>query len=823
LFFIIYYYLLLTPENSRDIFKVMSDRRHAMNAIIEKLNKIGASSRVEKLRESTLFEPRYLSVEQAKHITRAYKEHAEASVIMKRAYALREALETIEIRIDPGELIVGNRTKGSCGGVVFPEAGIKWLETEIDTLETRPQDQFIVRPEDRAYFFNELVPFWDGKTLESRIGADLSLEMKTCEVVGKLNQKDHAQGHICPDLAGWLSKGPAGLLLEAKERAVAASTLEQRDYYDAMIIVLEGACCFISRYAELAVELAEREQDGAQRQEYTIIADLCRALARRPVETFHEALQSLWFLMVLLQMESNASSFSPGRADQYLYPYLKRDLEQGILTYEKALELLDLLFIKFNQIVYMRNSGGAEFFAGFPIGFNIALGGLDADGKDAVNELTYCFLRAQEQVRMRQPNLSARLHKNSPHEYLRRVAEVISIGTGMPQIVNDESIIPALENAGYSHEDAQNYAVVGCVELSVSGNALGFSDAGMFNMVKALELTLNNGVDMRTGKQIGPALGALTDYRSFADLEAAYAKTLDYFIEVMEKGLLIVEKHHREMMPSPLLSTVIHDCLERGVDVTAGGAHYNKSGIQLIQPANLADSMAVLRKLVYGEQGDKPLIDKAALLENLRNNFSDEALRQFVLNHAPKYGNDVEWVDEIGQKWIDYIKTRFDRKTNFRGGNYTIGLYTVSAHVPMGKNVGATPDGRRAGEPLADGGMSAVYGRDQQGPTALLKSVSRINSLNAANGTLLNMKFAPVFFNSSEGIEKFVMLMRAFVELKINHAQFNVVNKEDLIAAKKNPENYRHLLVRVAGYTATYVDLAQVLQDEIIARTEYGQ
>jgi formate C-acetyltransferase len=341
----------------------------------------------------------------------------------------------------------------------------------------------------------------------------------------------------------------------------------------------------------------------------------------------------------------------------------------------------------------------------------------------------------------------------------------------------------------------------------------------MFNMVKALELTLNNGVDMRTGKQTGPALGTLADYKTFADLETAYTKTLDYFTEVMEKGLLVVEKYHRAMMPSPLLSTVILDCLERGMDVTAGGAHYNKSGIQLIQPANLADSMTVLKKLVYDERK----IDRAVLLENLRNNFADEALRQFVLNHAPKYGNDVEWVDEIGRKWIDYIKSCFDSKINFRGGNYTIGLYTVSAHVPMGKNVGATPDGRRAGEPLADGGMSAVYGRDQQGPTALLKSVSRLRPVNAANGTLLNMKFAPAFFSRGEGIEKFVMLMRAFVELEINHAQFNVVNKEDLVAAKKNPENYRHLLVRVAGYTATYVDLAEVLQDEIIARTEYGQ
>ncbi|GHV73220.1 formate C-acetyltransferase [Spirochaetia bacterium] len=787
-----------------------------MDFAIERIKKIAITGRVEKLRQRTLDEERYVSVEQARYITKAYREHPDLSMIMKRAHALREALYHMEIRIDEGELIVGNRTKESCGGVVFPEGGIKWLEWEIDLLETRPQDQFRVRPEDRAYFFDELVPFWEGKTLENKIGDELTGEMKAGEIVGKLNQKDHAQGHICPDLAAWLALGPGGLMEKAKQR-LKTCTGEQRDYYEATVMVMEASARFIERYAELAEQLAGAS-GGPQKEEYKKITAICRRLSAYPAETFHEAIQSLWFLMVLLEMESNASSFSPGRADQFLYPYFKHDFDRGLLSYEAAQELLDLMFIKFNQIVYLRNTDGAEFFAGFPIGFNISLGGQTPDGRDAVNELTYLFLHAQEHVRFRQPNLSARLHKNSPQEYMRRAAEVISLGTGMPQLVNDESIIPAMLAAGYGNDDAINYAVIGCVELSVHGNALGFSDAGMFNMVKVLELTLNNGVDMRTGKQIGPALGTLPDYAGFEELEKAYAKELDYFIGLMEQGLKIVEKHHKEMMPSPILSSVINDCIERGIDVTAGGARYNKSGIQLIQAANLADSMAALKQLVYDERR----VDAKVLLEALRNNFPDEGLRQFLLTHAPKYGNDVAWVDDIGEKWVEYIKAGFDRLTNYRGGSYTIGLYTVSAHVPMGKNVGATPDGRRAGEPLADGGLSAVYGRDQKGPTALLKSVSRIKSINAANGTLLNMKFVPSFFHTAGGIEKFVALMRAFVELKIHHVQFNVINKEDLLAAKRRPENYRHLLVRVAGYTANYVDLADVLQNEIIARTEYG-
>ena len=791
----------------------------------QRIQQIGITDSVARLKKNMLDEERYVSVEQAKLVTEAYRSHPESSVIMKRAYALREALYCMKIRIDEGELIVGNRTWESCGGVVFPEGGIKWLEKEIDTLDSRPQDRFTVRGEDRAYFFEELASFWEGNTLEAKINRELTDEIKTCEIVGKLNQKDHAQGHICPNVALWLSSGPRGLMEKAEKKlccnekiASEKLTKAQKDYYEATLMTMEAAAHFISRYAELAESLALKANNPNAKKDYLEVASVCRNLASSPAGTFHEALQSLWFLMVLLQMESNASSFSPGRSDQFLYPYFIRDFNSGKLSLEAAQELLDLLFLKFNQIVYLRNTGSAEFFAGFPIGFNISLGGQTPDGSDAVNELSYLFLNAQEHIRLRQPNLSARLHRNSPHEYMCRCAEVISLGTGMPQIVNDESIIPALELAGYSHEDAVNYAVIGCVELSTHGNALAWSDAGMLNMVKVMELVLNNGVDMRTGKQIGPDLGSLKSYKTFEELEKAFASALDYFIEVMDRGLKIVEKNHKEMMPSPLLSAVVDDCLEQGKDITAGGARYNKSGIQLIQIANLSDSMAALKKLVY----DEKKIDPAVLLEALRDNFADEKIRQIMLNHAPKYGNDEAWVDEIGNKWVEYVKSRFDARTNYRGGVYTLGLYTVSAHVPMGKNVAATPDGRRAGEPLADGGLSAVPGRDRKGPTALLKSVSRINSINAANGTLLNMKFAPSFFKDREGIEKFTALMKALVELKIHHAQFNVVSKDDLIAAKRHPENYRHLLVRVAGYTANYVDLSDILQDEIIARTEYG-
>ena len=787
-----------------------------MKKFVEQVRQIPMTERIRKLREETLDEPRYLSVEQAKLITRAYREHSGESVAMKRAWALREAMEKIGICIRDGEIIVGNRTRESCAGVVFPEGGIKWLEKEIDELETRPQDQFHVRPEDREYFFKELVPFWEGMTLEDNVSAALPSDIKEREVVGKLNQKDHAQGHICPNVKEWIAEGPAGLLAKAQEKLEAADE-EHKEFYRTECIVLEGACHFIRRYADLAEELL-KDAPEEKKEDYRNIASVCRNLSEKPAESFREAVQSMWFLIVLLQLESNASSFSPGRADQYLYPYYRKDIDEGRLTLQEAQELLDAVFIKFNQIVYMRNTDGAAFFAGFPIGFNIAVGGRKAEGRDAVNELSPLFLHAQEHVRMRQPNLSARVHKNSPDTFLRHVTQVISLGTGMPQLFYDEAVTPALENAGYSHEDAMNYAVVGCVELSVPGNALGFSDAGMFNMVKCLELTLNDGVCMETGKQLGLKLGTLEDFKTFEELEEAYKKQMYYFLEKMETGLQIIEEMHKKYMVSPMLSSVIDNCMERGVDVTAGGAVYNKSGVQLIQVANVADSMAALKELVY----EKKEVSAKELLEQLRQNYPDERIRQIMLTHAPKYGNDVEWVDELGEKWVECFKEKLDTYTNYRGGNYTIGLYTVSAHVPMGLHVSATPDGRRAGEPLADGGLSAVYGRDQKGPTALLRSVSRIRSCNAANGTLLNMKFSPKMFEDENGIEKFCGLIRGFVALKISHVQFNVVNKQDLIQAKETPENYRHLLVRVAGYTANYVDLAEKLQDEIIARTEYG-
>lgn len=777
------------------------------------------SRRILRLKERMLAEPRFLTIEQALLITESYRENEGQPRVLQRARALAKALQEITIQIDPEELIVGNRSPGVRAGVVSPEAGIAWVERELETLPHRRQDAFQVRAEDAAAFRQRILPYWQGRTLEDAVERQLGRELRQIGKVAKINQTDHAQGHICPDCRRWLREGPAGLQREAAFRLEQTADPQRRLFYEAVVTVLAAARVFLRRYGALARCLAEQSAEEEAGRNLGEISRTCERLADHPAETFREALQSVWFLFVILELESNASSFSPGRMDQILYPYLMRDLQAQRLSLEEALELLEAFWLKFNQIVYLRNADSARYFAGFPIGFNICIGGQDAEGGDAVNLLSFLCLQAQRHVGLPQPNFSVRLHGRSSDAFLEECCRVIGLGSGMPQIFNDESIIPALESQGIAAADALDYAVVGCVELSTQGSELGWSDAAMFNLVKALELTLNNGVCLLTGQAIGLPTGHLWDYHSFEDLEEAFARQLRHFIERMIPACDLVERLHAEFLPSPLLSSVVADCLQKGLDVTAGGARYNLSGIQAIQVANLADSLAALKQAVFDEKSVEPRL----LLEALRSNFEGhEPLRQWLLNRVPKYGNDVEWVDLLGRKWIEFFNKELKRWRNARGGPYHVGLYTVSAHVPMGKNVGASPDGRKAGQPLADGGLSAMYGRDQAGPTAVLHSVARVDSLLASNGTLLNLKFLPEFFRSEGGIRRFAAFLRGLVRLKIHHVQFNVIRREDLLAAKKNPEEYRSLVVRVAGYTAYFTELADDLQDEIIARTSHG-
>ena len=772
-------------------------------------------NRIEVLKTRMLEQPRYVSIEQALIITKTYQEHETDSKQVKRAWSLYNALTQIEIGIEPEELIVGNRTKGVRYGVVFPESGISWVDREFETIPTRPQDKFLVHPEDIETFRKVIVSYWKGKSLEDIVHQRIGDEISEISKVVKINQTDHAQGHICPNVKEWLELGPAGVIAKAEKNLVGANA-SQQEFYRCVILVMQGVQKFMQRYADLLEEKADSYPKYAASMRE--LAKICQNLQNCPAQSFHEALQSTWFLFVVLHMESNASSFSPGRLDQILYPYYQKDLAEKKMDDDQALEMIECLWLKFNEIVYLRNKNSAKYFAGFPIGFNVAIGGQDENGNDASNALSHLLIQAQEDIGLPQPNLSVRLFEHTDQALLTHAVKCVSKGSGMPQFFNDKAIVSPLMDLGISKKDALNYAIVGCVELTTHGNNLGWSDAAMFNMNKVLELTLNHGKCLLTGKQMGPDLGSLSTYASFSDLEAAYQKMMDYFIEKMIPCCEGVEKAHIDCLPTPFLSAVIDDCMDKGMDVTAGGAHYNLSGIQMIQVANLADSLAAIKELVY----DKKKVDASHLEKALQNNFvGDEVLRQMLLHRVPKYGNDVAWVDELGAKWALYFREQLRKYKNYRNGPYHTGMYTVSAHVPMGQNVGASADGRFAQDPLADGGLSAVYGRDIQGPTAVLKSVSKMDNSCTTNGGLLNMKFLPDFFKTEAGITKFCNFLRAFVDLEVPHIQFNVVSKENLLDAQKHPDQYRSLTVRVAGYTAYFTELAGDLQNEIIARTSY--
>jgi formate C-acetyltransferase len=781
------------------------------------------TARVAAIKQRLLNEPRYLDVERARYTTEAYRATEGQPMALRRGQMLLHLVRRQSITIQPGELIVGNRSLLPRMGVIAPEGAVEWIDKELDILPTRPQDRFNTAPEVIRELREEIFPYWRGRTLEDAVAQRVPDDVRVA-VKGRafsLNQTDHAQGHILPDVEAWLRLGVGGLraqVLAARAQPGMQDAAHQL-FYDAALIALQAAQEFMLCYADLATELAKDSDDSSRMSELERVAANCRWLAEHPARDFHEALQAVWFLFVLLQIESNASSFSPGRFDQYMLPYLEADLASGRLTLAGAQELLECLWLKFNEIVLLRSSHSARYFAGFPIGFNIALGGQRADGRDAANLLSFMCLRAQADLGMTQPNLSIRIHAHSPDDFLRAAAFVIGQGSGMPQVFNDEVIIPGQIARGVTSDDALNYAVVGCVELSTPGKALGWSDASMFNLTRVLELTLFGGRDPQTGAQIGLETPTLAEMTSMADLEAAYDTQLAHFVPLMVKGCNVVDQIHAGLLPSPFLSLVIQDCIARGLDVTAGGAHYNFSGVQGVQIANVADSLAAVEQAVFQEKW----LSGQELLDALRSNYEGaEVLRQRLIHRVPKYGNDDERADRFASKWGDRYVELVSQHRTIRGGVYQPGFYTVSAHVPMGANVGATPDGRHAGTPLADGGLSPMAGRDRRGATAVLRSVSKLDLKLASNGTLLNMKFLPSFFAGDQALDKFVLLLRGFCRLHIPHVQFNVVSAATLRAAQANPEEYRSLVVRVAGYSAYFTELDKELQNEIIARTEFG-
>lgn len=761
-------------------------------------------TRTEKLKNRLLqFDrSREIYMERALLYKEAYEKTEGEPVIIRRAKAVENILSKMEITIFDDELIVGGRSPKPRMGVVSPEMDVEWFYEELDTISTRPQDRFEITEQDKLIFKNELYPYWKERTLKDKVKELLPKEVSEAlpRKVFKLNQTDKGQGHIIPGYERVLKIGLGGLVKEVEKRLSGVSDSGE-DFYKAALITLKAVQNFILRYADLALELSRKADSLERRRELEEIAEICRKVSTEPPDTFHEALQLFWLLNVVFQVESNASSISPGRFDQYMYPFYERDIRSGRLTQEKALELLESLWIKFNEVVALRSAESAKHFAGFPIGYNIVVGGVDEEGRDATNELSYLCLKATEDVRLPQPNIGIRIHSQSPHAFLRKAAEVIRLGTGLPQVFNDEVAIPAYLNRGVALEDARNYAVVGCVELSIPGKTYGLHDIALFNLMKVLEETLQD------------------DFNSFDELMEDYKRRIVEGVKLMIEGSNVVDRAHREVAPTPFLSLFIDDCLEKGLDVTEGGARYNFSGVQGIGIANVADSLQVVKKVIF----DEKKLDFSELKEMLKADYKGyETWQQFFINKVEKYGNDIDEVDMRALEVLRFYCKEVEKYKNIRGGYFQPGAYTVSAHIPLGADVGATPDGRNAGEQLADGGLSPMVGRDKKGPIAVLRSVSKLDSYLLSNGTLLNQKFHPSALEGEDGIEKFVAYLKAFSALKITHIQFNIVIADTLRDAQKHPDEYRTLVVRVAGYSAFFTELDKGIQEDIIRRTEHG-
>lgn len=762
------------------------------------------NERIRNLKDHLFREKREISLERALLYTKSYKETEGEPTIIRRASATAYILDNVEIGIREGDLIAGDRTIKPRSGIISPEMDPYWIYDELDTIHCRPQDPFYISEEQKKIYREQLYPFWKNRSMKDFINSKIDKKIKDAanEHVISLNQTDKGQGHIIMDFHTVLNKGLNEILKEVEER----NNENPNDFYKASMIVLKAAERHILRYMRLEQQLAKEETDAARKEELLKMAEISKKIAFDKPETFYEAVQLLWYVSIIAQYESNASSLSLGRLDQYLYKFYKHDIENGVPR-DTLKEILECFYVKTNDVVLIRSASSAKYFAGFPSGYTIALGGLTENGRSAVNELSYLCLESYHDIKLPQPNLAVRVNELIPRVFLNLTVDTIRLGTGIPQIFNDEVIVPGFLNRGVSLEDAREYSIVGCVELSIPGKTYGLHDIAMFNLLKIMEITLK---ELKEKENV-----------TFDDIMQIIKEKIKKYVKLVAEGSNIVDIGHREFAPVPLLSTLIDNCVEKGRDITEGGAKYNFSGVQGVGEANLSDSLYALKKIVFEEKR----VSFKELVEALEQDFQgeeNEILRVRLINKYDKYGNDNDEVDHLSSDLLRYYDKELEKYKNPRGGSFVPGAYTVSAHIPLGEAVGATPDGRKAKDQLADGGLSPMVGRDKLGPTAALKSVSKLDNYLTTNGSLLNIKFSPKAIEGEGGIKKFADFLLAFMKLKIQHIQFNVISRQTLIDAQNHPENYKGLVVRVAGYSAFFVELNKEIQDDIIARTEHS-
>ena len=774
----------------------------------------------------------YIDAQRALLVTEAYEKYKNQTPVMKRAYMLKNILEKMSIYIEDETLIVGNQASSNKDAPIFPEYTMKFVMEELDTFEKRDGDVFYITEETKEAL-RKIAPFWENNNLrakgEALLPEEVSVFMETgfFGMEGKLNSGD---AHLAVEYQKVLEIGLKGYeerVIDIKDHLdlCVPENIDKYQFYNAVLIVIEAVKTFAKRFSDLAKEKAENET-GKRKEELLEISRICEKVPYQPATTFHEAIQSVWFIQLILQIESNGHSLSYGRFDQYMYPYLKHDLDHGLINEDEAVELLTNLWIKTLTINKVRSQAHTFSSAGSPMYQNVTIGGQTTDKQDAVNPLSFLVLKSVAQTRLPQPNLTVRYHAHINQEFFDEAIEVMKLGTGMPAFNNDEVIIPSFIEKGVKEEDAYNYSAIGCVETAVPGK-WGYRCTGMsyMNFPRILLIAMNNGVDMTSGKRFVKECGYFTDMETYDDLMKAW----DQVVRELTRMSVIVENAidlaSERDVPDVLCSTLTEDCIGRGKTIKEGGAVYDFiSGLQ-VGIANMADSLSAIKKLVYEEKK----ISRQELWDALVSDFAGEEgqrIQRMLMNDAPKYGNDNDDVDQLVvdayASYIDEMKkypnTRYGRGPI--GGIRYAGTSSVSANVGQGFGTMATPDGRKARTPLAEG-CSPAHSCDKSGPTAVFKSVSKLPTHEITGGVLLNQKVTPQMLSSEENKQKLEMMMKTFFNrLEGYHVQYNVVSRDTLIDAQKHPEKHKDLIVRVAGYSAFFNVLSKATQDDIIERTE---
>ncbi len=791
------------------------------------------TERMKAFREEVLSEKPYVDAERAVLATEAYRENLNQPRVMARALMLKKILENMSIYIEDKTLLAGNQATKNVNAPIFPEYTMGFVMRELDLFEKRDGDVFYITEETKQQL-RDIAPFWENNTLRARGEAimpeEVAVFMETgvFGMEGKLNAGD---AHLSVNYQRVLKDGLCGYEQRVRDSLASLDltdpdSVDKRAFYKAVLIVIDAVRVFANRYSALAEELAEKESDIVRKGELLEMSRICAKVPYKPADSFREAVQSVWFIQLILQIESNGHSLSYGRFDQYMYPYYINDINSGKLTKEDALELLTCLWIKTLTINKLRSQEHTLSSAGSPMYQNVTIGGQTVDKKDAVNELSFAVLQSVAQTRLTQPNLTVRYHKNLNKKFFDECIEVMRLGFGMPALNNDEIIIPSFINWGVAEEDAYNYSAIGCVETAVPGK-WGYRCTGMsyINFPRLLLCVMNDGVDLTSGKRFVKGYGRFEDMRSFDELMAAWDKSLR---EMTRYSVIVenfIDKASERDVPDVLCSALTDDCIARGKTIKEGGAVYDFiSGLQ-VGIANMADCLSAIKKLVFDEKKITGQQLWNAILDDFQSP-ENKKIQEMLINDAPKYGNDNDDVDMLIVKaydsYIDEIK-KYPNTRHLRGpigGIRYAGTSSISANVGQGLGTMATPDGRNAHEPLAEG-CSPAHNADKNGPTAVFKSVSKLRTDKITGGVLLNQKMTPQMLSSEENRQKLEMLIRTFFNtLHGYHVQYNIVSRETLIDAQLHPEDHKDLIVRVAGYSAFFNVLSKKTQDDIIARTE---